>query len=144
MLSHIITWIVGIILSFLSVVHLYWMAGGKKGTIAALPSRGAKLLFRPTIVGTGLVAIALAVSGWYVFELGGVVNRSLFPGSLFPYGGWVLSLVFIIRAVGDFRWVGFFKKHKGTVFAKWDSVLYSPLCLFLGFSLVFITLTQKY
>ncbi|MFB9328837.1 DUF3995 domain-containing protein [Paenibacillus aurantiacus] len=137
---HLVTWIVGSILILLSGVHLYWMAGGKKGTIAVVPSKGRKPLFRPTMAATGAVALSLAAAGWFALALGGAAGRLPLSESFYSYGGWALSAIFLIRAVGDFRWVGFFKKHKGTVFAKWDSALYSPLCVFLGVCLVIMTL----
>ncbi|MNR60466.1 hypothetical protein D3C85_1819540 [compost metagenome] len=64
----------------------------------------------------------------------------VFPGWFMNYGGWTLALVFLIRAVGDFRWVGFMKQRRGSVFARWDTLLYSPLCLFLGLCLISIML----
>ncbi|MFC4098951.1 DUF3995 domain-containing protein [Paenibacillus xanthanilyticus] len=145
---NLLAWIVGLILMLLSGIHLYWLAGGKKGIAAAVPSTGSSTgsgmgsrpLFLPTMAATGAVAIALAAAGWFVFALGGVANRSVIPDFLFPVGGWTLSAVFMLRAVGDLRWVGFFKKHKGTVFARWDSALYAPLCAFLGVCLMLITL----
>ena len=135
----VVTWIVGGVLFLLSGIHLYWMTGGRRGALAAIPSKGSELLFRPTKIATGIVAGALALAGWFVLELGEVVERLLFPDWLFFYGGWALSGVFIIRTVGEFRWIGFFKKQKGTLFAKWDTLLYSPLCLFIGICLVFLT-----
>ncbi|TYP74642.1 DUF3995 domain-containing protein [Paenibacillus methanolicus] len=137
---NLLAWIVGFTLMLLSGIHLYWLAGGKKGMAAALPGTGSKPLFRPTMAATGAVAIALAAAGWFVFALGGVANRSMVPDFLFPFGGWALSAVFILRAVGDLRWVGIFKKHKGTSFARWDSALYTPLCVCLGIGLMWITL----
>lgn len=135
-----LAWIAGLILLLLSGIHLYWMAGGKKGALAAVPSKGGRPLFRPTLAATGLVAVALALAGWFALALGGAAGRSFIPDAFFPYGGWALSAVFLIRAVGDLHWVGFFKKRKGTMFAKWDTAVYSPLCLFLGACLAIITL----
>lgn len=67
-----------------------------------------------------------------MLELGGVVERYLFPEWLFLFGGWVLGGIFLLRTIGDLKWVGFFKKQKGTLFATWDTMLNSPLCLLLG------------
>jgi uncharacterized protein DUF3995 len=53
--------------------------------------------------------------------------------ALFTAGLWVLSLVFLLRAVGNFRSFGFFKTITETPFAHWDTWLYSPLCLLLTF-----------
>jgi len=38
-----------------------------------------------------------------------------------------MAVVFAARAVGDFKYVGFFKSIKGTTFALWDTRVYSPL-----------------
>lgn len=116
----------------LSGIHLYWMAGGEVGAKAVIPSNGSEPLFRPGKAGTGMVAAALALAGWFVLELGGAVERYVFPEWLFSFGGWVLGGIFLLRAIGELKWVGFFKKHKGTLFAAWDTMLFSPLCLFLG------------
>ncbi|WP_236336773.1 DUF3995 domain-containing protein [Paenibacillus auburnensis] len=89
-----------------------------------------------------MLAAALAIAGWFVLELGEVAQRVLFPDWSFIYGGWALASIFILRAVGDFRWVGFFKKQQGTVFAKRDTFLYSPLCLFIGSCLIIVITNQ--
>jgi hypothetical protein len=58
------------------------------------------------------------------------------PAWLAPTGVWVLTAVFVGRAVGDFRTVGFFKRVRGTLFARRDSLLYSPLCVALATGLL--------
>jgi hypothetical protein len=42
---------------------------------------------------------------------------------------YLLALVFAVRAVGDFRYVGFFKALGDEPFRSWDTWLFSPLCL---------------
>ncbi len=137
-MASIFAGVIGIILFVLSGIHLYWVAGGRRGLLAAIPSDGSKINFRPTKMATAVVAVALAAAGLFVLELGEVMERLIFPDWLFRYGGWILSGVFLLRTVGDFRWIGFFKKQKGTLFAKWDTLLYSPLCLFIGIGLIFV------
>ncbi|TVX88061.1 DUF3995 domain-containing protein [Paenibacillus agilis] len=140
-MASIFAGIVGIILFLLSGIHLYWVVGGRRGFLAAIPSDGSEIKFRPTKMATGVVAGALTLAGLFVLELGEVMEGLIFPDWLFLYGGWILSGVFILRAVGDFRWIGFFKKQKGTLFAKWDTLLYSPLCLFIGICLIIVTIS---
>jgi hypothetical protein len=41
---------------------------------------------------------------------------------------WLLAAVFALRAIGDFRYVGFFKRVRNTGFARLDTRAYSPLC----------------
>lgn len=47
----------------------------------------------------------------------------------------VLALMFAVRAVGDFRYVGFFKRIRGSRFARMDTLYYSPLCAALALSI---------
>ncbi len=135
----VVTWLVGGVLFLVSGIHVYWAAGGTKGSAAAIPASGSDLLFRPTAVATAIVAIALGLAGWFVLELGGVIERRLFAGWFHAYGGWALAGIFLLRSIGEFRWVGFFKRRKGTRFAKWDTLLYSPLCLMIGLFVIVIT-----
>ncbi|TQR97519.1 DUF3995 domain-containing protein [Paenibacillus ottowii] len=137
----LLTWAVGGILLVLSGMHLYWVFGGQKGAKAAIPSTGTDLLFKPSKIGTSIVAILLALAAWFVLELGRVVPIQFFHFFYF-YGSGLLSCLFILRSIGDFKWVGFFKRKKGTVFAKWDTVLYSPLCFLLGTAILIMTLLR--
>jgi len=50
----------------------------------------------------------------------------------FPLMG--IALMFLLRAVGDFNYLGFTKRFNKTLFAKLDYALISPLCLILGIS----------
>ncbi len=54
------------------------------------------------------------------------------PSFILAYAGWAISAIFILRAIGDFKYVGFFKSVTGTEFASLDTMFYSPLCLGLG------------
>ena len=54
------------------------------------------------------------------------------PTWLQDYGLYVVASIFLIRAIGDFNYVGFFKKVTTTEFAINDTKYFSPLCLFLG------------
>ncbi|AUO05952.1 hypothetical protein NS115_07390 [Paenibacillus jamilae] len=137
----LLSWVVGGILLVLSGMHLYWVFGGQKGAKAAIPSTGTDLLFKPSKIGTSIVAILLALAAWFVLELGRVVPIQFFHFFYF-YGAGLLSCLFILRSIGDFKWVGFFKRKKGTVFAKWDTVLYSPLCFLLGTAILMMMLLR--
>jgi hypothetical protein len=55
----------------------------------------------------------------------------------------VFAAVFFARTVGDFKYVGLFKKIKGTHFSKYDTWFYSPLCLFLSLSFVIAGMNAK-
>lgn len=54
------------------------------------------------------------------------------PSWTLQYAVAVLAIVFLLRSIGDFRWMGFFKSVRGTRFAVRDTWVYSPLCLLIG------------
>ena len=58
------------------------------------------------------------------------------------YGLWIIASVFILRAIGEFNYVGFLKKIKHTKFGQNDTKLYSPLCLTIGILIIIIALNK--
>ena len=123
--------LLAIIFAILSFFHLYWAAGGRFGIGAAVPTVGGERLLNPSPFVTILVAAALFAAMLVV--LGRLEMWGAFvPGWIFYSGTWVISLLFLLRAIGDFRYVGFFKGVSDTDFARWDTILFSPLCLFIA------------
>jgi hypothetical protein len=119
------------VLAFLSALHIYWAFGGRWGWGAAIPQIDGRPAFTPSRFATLLVALGLAAAAALP-----LVRTGTFP---FPIPPWLaqwsavlLALIFFIRAVGDFRLIGFFKRVRGTHFAFWDTRLFSPLCLLLA------------
>src|SRR5437868_4118138 len=118
--------ITGLVLTALGLLHVYWAAGGSTGGDAAIPHKGHRPLFRPSPARTLGVGLLLFLAAWIVFDrvwgwIGGWAH------TLSGLGIWVLVVVLAIRAVGDFRWIGFFKQARNTRFAQLDTWIYSPL-----------------
>jgi hypothetical protein len=130
-------WLVASVLSALSLLHVYWSLRGRAGNAQVLPERDGKPLFQPGPVSTLVVAALLAVAALLVAQRAGV-GPALIPSSLVPLGCWGVSAAFLLRAVGEFRYVGFFKRVRDTSFSRMDTLLYSPLsfCLGLGAGMV--------
>jgi len=128
-----------IVLLAVAVVHVYWAVGGKAGIDAAIPTdpsaggNGRKAL-SPGALMTALVAGALVAAAGLVAARIGLFALPL-PAWLIQAGCAVLALTFLARAIGEFRYVGFFKRVRGTRFARMDAVLYSPLCLLLAIAI---------
>lgn len=122
----------------LAGIHFYWAAGGEWGGDVAVPSTksGTKLL-APSALACVMVGIGLSIFG--LIELGrvGLLYHSDFS-QFFVYGNYFIAAIFFLRAMGDFNYVGFFKKVKGTPFAKNDTAFYSPLCLFISITSLYI------
>jgi len=129
----------------LTLLHVYWACGGRRGWNAALPERPAPTApdftsarvkaLTPSHAATLAVAGALALTGLLVS-----LRAGLFAP---PLRHWALTttltiaaLVFLVRAVGDFHWVGLFKQASDSTFAHWDTAVYSPLCFALGVGLL--------
>jgi hypothetical protein len=122
---------VAAVLAGLSGLHVYWAFGGHRGQKAAIPELEGRPLFRPGVGGTLAVALLLAVAGMLVLERA-AVGPGIVPPTVSLWGTRGVAAALIGRAVGDFNYVGFFKRRKATVFARLDTRLYSPLALALG------------
>jgi hypothetical protein len=55
-----------------------------------------------------------------------------------------LALGLLARAVGDFKYVGFSKRVRGTPFARLDTWIYSPLCLLLALGVALVALGSNH
>ena len=135
-------WIVGIF-TFISMVHLYWAAGGKLGFQAAIPqlpgefARGPKPAFKPSALATFLVAMGLVGIALMVCLRAGLYFSAVSHGAL-QWGISAIAVVMFARAIGDSELMGFFKKVGGSRFARWDTYFYSPLCLVWGVGLLVV------
>lgn len=118
-----------IVFCLLSAVHIYWALGGCLGLNKAVPTIDGKPAFQPGALLTLAVAVVLLGCAYVSLSLGFSHQLALPYAHFAPYAGWVLAVVFAVRAIGDFKLVGFFKKIKCSLFATLDSRLYSPLCL---------------
>lgn len=109
-MTTILSIILSVIFISLGSIHFYWLLGRKWGLEQALPTKeiGAKIIepskFATAIVGFGLISFGLFYS----------IKTDLFnfqvPNWIITYGSWIIPSIFILRAVGDFNYVGFLKK----------------------------------
>lgn len=127
-----------LIFLFLGGIHFYWGLGGKWGGTSAIPvtKEGSKAmspgLVACFIVGFGLLAVAAFIAlklNYFTVSL---------PNWIMNYGLLILACIFTLRAIGEFKYVGFFKRIKGTPFAKMDNLFFSPLCLLMAILLVLL------
>lgn len=127
--------VIGVLLTatfvILALLHVYWSFGGELGHSASVPSVSGKRLFNPSPRETLMVAIALVACACAISGAIGWLGEAV-PASVFRAVTMVVSLVFLLRAIGDFRYVGFFQHGGDSPFVYWDLRLYSPLCLLIG------------
>jgi len=119
-----------VMLVFLAGVHLYWAAGGKAGKNAAIPTAQGRPVIKPSALATAMVAAALcAAAALLALRIGWLALPGFAGDNIFVrIAAWLLAAVFALRAIGDFRYVGFFKRVRDTRFARLDTLAYSPLC----------------
>ncbi len=126
-------------LTLIAVVHFYWAAGGSVGKAGSLPSKDGRPTLSPGPVSTALVGVILLGMAAVVGSTAGLAP-SLLPHNALRAASAVLALVFAARAVGEFNYLGFFKRIRGSVFATRDTYFYSPLCLLLAILIALVTL----
>lgn len=105
----------------------FWpVAGG-----GAVPSVAGKPLFVPSTRATVTVGVVLLVFAGLVAATGRLVDVGASPRVL-SWLSLALALGLLARAIGEFRYVGFFKRVRDSRFAHLDTWVYSPLCLALA------------
>ena len=117
--------------AFLASVHVYWAFGGRFAKVAAIPELRGSPSFVPGSATTMLVAFCLFACAALIGVATGFIDAPV-PAMSIQWGCFGLALLLLLRAIGDFRLVGFFKTVRGSRFAWLDSALYSPLCLALA------------
>ena len=125
-MTHLTALLVVTILSVLALLHVYWALGPQGTSAATIPEINGRPAFRPSRLAT--LGVAIAGRLW-VDPLAPPLVRLL---------TFALGAVFVARAIGDFRLVGFFKQARISRFARLDTWVYAPLCLLLGVAVLFV------
>jgi hypothetical protein len=115
-------------LALLGLIHVFWAVRGISGRSVALPEQGGRPIVQPSRASTLGVAGGLFGGALTLLAQLGMVPSPL-PAVWTRRGARALATLFLLRAIGDFRYVGLFKRVKDSPFARWDSWLFTPLCL---------------
>jgi len=136
-----------LVLIFLSIssIHFYWGFGGQWGNGAVIPTKEDNVKAEmPGVVPTFIVAFGLLGFGLVVLMNALELDFKLpfWLEIIRRYGLWFIASIFIIRAIGEFNYVGVFKKYKQTEFGRNDTKYYSPLCLTIGILVIILELNK--
>ena len=126
-----------LVLAGLSGLHIFWAVTGNSSGRGVVPEVNGHPLFSPSRSATLLVAAALLAAAFVAASRGQLIVPAP-PGSFVHWAAIATGIVFVLRAVGEFRYVGFFKRHRGTRFATLDTWLFSPLCVLIGSAFLFV------
>jgi hypothetical protein len=119
--------------------HFYMALRQPVGASGAVPSVDGKPLFVPSRRSTVAVGVVLLLFATLVAATAGLVRIGL-PQNALSGLSVALALGLAARAVGEFKYVGFFKRVRGTRFATLDTLVYSPLCLLLAAGVAWVAL----
>lgn len=126
------------IFAFLSVIHIYWGLGGRWGYDTVIPVENGKPAINPSKGITLLLAAIFLLPIFIILGDIGVFSTKF--SYLYRVGIWGVFIAFLMRAIGNFKNIGFFKKNKGTKFAIYDTILFSPLCLLISLLILLIAI----
>jgi hypothetical protein len=126
----------------LSAIHIYWAFGGEWGKNAAIPSKeNNQKAISPGFFSSFIVALGLLALCLYILIEARILHVPL-PALLDKYGLWIIAFLFLLRAIGEFKYVGFFKRIKHTKFGLNDTKYFSPLCLAIAILTIILALTK--
>ena len=131
-----------VIFVLLALLHVYWALGGKWWLKNAIPKTKDTLdvaVFHPGVFITLVVAAGLLGFGALHFYT--LQDAFHFMDAFLPWGIGGIALIFALRAIGDFKYVGLFKRVYNSDFAIYDTRYYIPLCVFISINAVFTYFT---
>jgi len=117
------------VLVVIALLHFYWAAGGRAGSIAVIPEIDGRPSFSPGAALTVVVALGILAFAATAVLAGGWIDA---PRVIPRAAAALIALVFLARTFGDRRTVGVLKRVRGTAFARWDDRLYTPISFALS------------
>ena len=129
-----------LVLGGIGMAHVAWAFGRRSSSGAVIPTRpdGTPVL-APGRGITIVVAALLFLAAFLLLQRGGI-GVALLPKSIRMIGAAGVAAVLLLRGIGDFRYVGLFKRERDTPFGRMDSRYYTPLVLALSLLAGFVAL----
>jgi hypothetical protein len=121
----------GTVLFALAALHVWWAMGHQLGDSVVIPKVAGRPAFTPSRSST-LVVAALLLAATTVALWQGQLLPDVLPHAPLRWAAMAAGTAFLLRALGEFRLVGFFKRVRNTDFARWDTWCFSPLSASMG------------
>ena len=131
--------IVAGVFTLLAGWHFFMALYPSRGASGAVPTSNGEPLFVPSTRATLAVGVVLLLFAVLVAATAGMLALGV-PDVVLRWLSYALALGLLARAVGEFKYVGFFKRVRGSRFATLDTLVYSPLCLVLAASVALVAL----
>lgn len=128
-MSLIIHLVLALVFSLLASFHFYWMLGYQGGLDKVVPTTPeGNNDIQPGFLACLIVALGLTAIAIFYLQHGSLITHYFIPPAFLAWIGWSIPIIFFFRAIGEFNYVGLFKKVKNTKFATADDNIYIPLC----------------
>lgn len=116
----------------LGILHLSWALGNSWGFASSLPTKetGERVL-NPKRIDSAIVGLVLIAFGLFYGIKTNYVHLQL-PNWIIRFANWFIPALFLLRAIGDFNYIGVFRKVKKTAFEKLDRTFFTPLCILIS------------
>ena len=135
-MNAVVSIMLAILFFMLAALHVYWSLGGNWGKDVVIPvKQNQQKIMSPGALSTLIVATCFLLFGFFILIKGRLINI-IVPAIFIESGTWIIALVFLARAFGKFKYVGFFKEVKHTKFGKYDTNFYSPLSVAIALLLM--------
>jgi len=130
------------ILTAIGILHIYWLLGGRNSIeyFFAANSPFRKKNIKPKKLKLIITSIALFIMAFFFIEQMAGFTK-IFNADAFKWGNKIIAVIFVLRAFGNFTYLGFTKSFKKGTFAKLDTYLYSPVCLMIAVLAYLLSLT---
>ncbi len=138
-MNSVVALIVCAVFLALALWHFYMAALPASGISSAVPTVEGKPLFVPSRAATVAVGVALLLFAGLVAATSGAIAVGLPQGAL-RWLSFALAAGLLGRAVGEFKYVGLFKRVRGSRFATPDTFVYSPLCALLCVGVILVAM----
>lgn len=116
----------------LALIHLNWLLGGSFGSLLIPTDGNNRLLFKPNGAKVGILC-----AGFLFFALINLARTGMLAQSTVePFARYAIAaigMLLLLRAIGDFAYVGFSKRFYNSRFAHTDTRIFSPICLLMAF-----------
>ena len=95
-----------IILIGLGLIHFNWVIGGKFGFAESLPTKeSGERVLNPKKIHSAIVGLGLSPFGIFYVLKSGLIEFNI-PEWIMKYGSWIIPIIFLLRAFGEFKYVG--------------------------------------
>lgn len=123
--------VAGLMLTCAAAIHVYWAFGGTWCIDRALPTRDDVDVLSPSRTLTLVIALLLAVFAGLVLTVA-IEQPPLAVRWLVGVG----ATTFVLRAIGDTKFVGFTKTVRSSAFATADDKYFTPIIVFIALGAV--------